>query len=127
NERPVYALAIVSGGESIKFGTSLTDSEKDAMLAIINQHLGYRKSETIADANGGFVEETAAAEELHPEDLSPATLVTVVHQRADEMVISYPLVPSSTFNVVTRAALAITALFAGGAIVFVIVAKLNAI
>lgn len=119
NEQPVYAVAIVSGGKSFKFGTSLTDAEKCSLLGLINGHLGYETIETVAEAKNPILAESKPAEEVAPGDLSPATLVRIEQQRVDELVMSFALIPSSAFTMFSRLVVAGMGVFAVAMAIFV--------
>ncbi|MDA0832789.1 MAG: hypothetical protein O2955_07030 [Planctomycetota bacterium] len=121
NDQPVYAVAIVSGDESLKFGTSLSDAEKEALLKIINEHVGYKQLETPSGSVPGLRQETIDAVEISPEELSPGSLLTVTENRADELVFSFPLIPSSTFKMVLKLVTTVMGLFATGMLIFLAV------
>lgn len=122
NNRPVYAVAIVSGGDSLKFGTSLGDAEKDALVKIINQHVGYEDPAAAESVKEGFIQETVAAQEVSPDALPPDTLIEVLENRPDELVISFPLVPSSGFQMFMKLVFSAMGLFAAVMVAFTVVA-----
>ncbi|MFN0196325.1 MAG: hypothetical protein ACKVT0_06250, partial [Planctomycetaceae bacterium] len=94
NDSPIYAVSIVSGSDSLKFGTSLTPAEKDRLVAIINAHFGHDEREE-AVGLPGLQQELIVPSELSPDNLSPETLIQVLENRPDELVFSFPLNLSS--------------------------------
>ncbi len=97
NDRPIYAVSVVSGDDSLKFGTSLTTAEKDRLVAIINSHLGHDERDE-AVGPPGWQQELIVPCEISPDDLSQGTQIQVLEHRPDELVFSFPLIPSSGFK-----------------------------
>jgi len=51
NERPVYSVAVRGIDRTVKFGTPLSDEEKDWLVRQINEHLGQGASTSSPDAD----------------------------------------------------------------------------